>query len=201
MASSCRCSGPSQGSVWLFHVCTITLVFVGGLFSWLYNGSQLEVFSTQSGERVAAWCFGLLLKDPTTTICCCVECEHQGNRSLILATDSVMGNTLIMFDVVRSRVAKVIQMPYKVRIFAKVILMPYKVSVYAKVIQMPYKVRILPKVIQMPYKVSILSTVIPIPYKVRILVKVIQMPYTVRILVKTIQMPCKVSFQDHSDAI
>lgn len=75
----------------------------------------------KSGHRIAAWCFGALIKDPETLIT--AVCEYENDRcptsQLVVASTTlnvhVLGGVICLFDVHRSAVVKAIQFPNEVR--------------------------------------------------------------------------------------
>lgn len=92
-----------------------------GSFGWLAKGSALEVFNLKSGHRIAAWCFGALIKDPETLIT--AVCEYENDRcatsQLVVASTTlnvrIPGGVICVFDVHRSAVVRAIQFPHEVR--------------------------------------------------------------------------------------
>lgn len=75
----------------------------------------------KSGHRIAAWCFGALIKDPETLIT--AVCEYETDRcrtsQLVVASTTlnvhVLGGVICLFDVHRSAVVRAIQFPNEVR--------------------------------------------------------------------------------------
>ena len=76
----------------------------------------MEVFSSSDGQRLAAWCFGVALKDQQTVITAVTEFTHDNGIKLLVATitPNTEGALLSVFDVKTSRVLKTIEVPYQV---------------------------------------------------------------------------------------
>ena len=89
--------------------------YVDGRYGWLVRGSSLEVVNLSSANRVAAWCFGAVLKDHRMTVTCVAEYFYSNSLKLLvgLKTPAEKG-MLCVFDVKRSKVIKAIDVPYKV---------------------------------------------------------------------------------------
>ena len=90
-------------------------LFSDGTFAWLFTGRYLEAFSTQNGQRIAAWSFGTALKDPHTLITCCCELSNVKCNKFLVGTECTASFLLTVFDVKTSRVSKAIRIPEKVR--------------------------------------------------------------------------------------
>ena len=90
-----------------------------GTIGWLVRGAALEVFSNSDGQRLAAWCYGVALKDQQTVITAVTEYTYDNGIKLLGAT--ITPNTesalLSVFDVKTSRVLKSVEIPYQVRYF------------------------------------------------------------------------------------
>ncbi|XP_041377682.1 protein ELYS-like [Gigantopelta aegis] len=88
---------------------------IDGYFSWLYHGPHLEVITTKSRTRVAAWKFGAALHDSNTTITCVQEYSVNGSTKLLVGlTNSVNQGMVCLFDIFKSCVLKAIEFPQKV---------------------------------------------------------------------------------------
>lgn len=88
-----------------------------GLWAWVARDSMLEVFSTRTQERCSSWCFGAVLKNAAFTISAITElCSPLiSYPCLLIGVDTKAdGGLLCMFNVKTSKVAKVIQLPYKI---------------------------------------------------------------------------------------
>ena len=94
-----------------------------GTIGWLVRGAALEVFSNSDGQRLAAWCYGVALKDQQTVITTVTEYTYDNGIKLLVAT--ITPNTesalLSVFDVKTSRVLKSVEIPYQVRYFYHII--------------------------------------------------------------------------------
>jgi len=54
-----------------------------GSYGWVVQGSALEVFDLPTGQRLAAWNFGAVLKDAKTIVTAvCEYVEHRGTSAL-----------------------------------------------------------------------------------------------------------------------
>lgn len=80
-------------------------------YTWLCNGPRLEVLSTKSGAKVAAWTFGEVIKDYHTRITCVAEVPVGAPRSAMLAVGLQSAGTrgmLCVFDVRTSKVLRAV---------------------------------------------------------------------------------------------
>lgn len=100
----------------LFHKPAYSFVSDGSI-GWQAFGSAIEVFSLTSGHRLAAWCFGALLKEPNTTITCVTEYHYDKTTKLVVATatPSTQSSMLCLLDIKTSRIIKAVELSYKVR--------------------------------------------------------------------------------------
>ncbi|KAI0214217.1 Protein ELYS [Lamellibrachia satsuma] len=87
-----------------------------GNIGWLARGNALEVFSGTSGERLAAWCFGNILREPSTCITCVCTYDCDGGCKMIIATSSETSRAgmLCLFCIKTSKVIRAIEVPCKV---------------------------------------------------------------------------------------
>ena len=88
-----------------------------GNIGWLARGNALEVFSGTSGERLAAWCFGNILREPSTCITCVCTYDCDSGCKMIIATSSETSRAgmLCLFCIKTSKVIRAIEVPCKVR--------------------------------------------------------------------------------------
>ena len=91
-------------------------VFSDGRYIWLAKGNLLEVIGTKTGQRSAAWCFGVSIGEHETLITSVCEYEFENSLKLIVATNTSESNAslLSLFDISTSTIIKVIETPYKV---------------------------------------------------------------------------------------
>ena len=89
-------------------------VIADGTFGWLVRGAALEVFSNIDGQRLAAWCYGVALKDQQTVITAVTEYTYDSGIKLLVATTTPNSESALLsvFDVKTSKIVKCIEIPY-----------------------------------------------------------------------------------------
>ena len=96
--------------------------FTDGTFGWLAKGRVLEVFSMQTSDRWAAWCFGSAAPDLKTVITTVCQFGSDSRAAcLAVATAQTTQNDfnifkIYLFDICKSSIVKVIQLPFQVRV-------------------------------------------------------------------------------------
>ena len=88
-----------------------------GNIGWLARGSALEVFSNKDGQRLAAWCFGVVLRDERTVITAVADYTYDNGTKLLVATSTPSSKTALLsvFDVKTSKILKAIEIPCQVK--------------------------------------------------------------------------------------
>ena len=85
---------------------------------WIARGSALEVVRVTTGTRIAAWCFGAILRDASTRVTAICEFHYDGEIKLLVATTTPHTNAglVCVFDVKTSKVIRAVEISYRVRI-------------------------------------------------------------------------------------
>ena len=83
-----------------------------GSYGWVAKGAALEVFNINTGERLAAWHFGVSTHEGSCTIHGVSEFgKDRSARQLVVGTSSGL---VCLFDVNMSTVIKVIRLSFNV---------------------------------------------------------------------------------------
>jgi len=83
----------------------------------LAKGGVLEVFGIHTGERWAAWCFGLAaadMKTAITAVCQFGSDCHTTRLAVATAQEDFSSFRIYLFDVCQSSIIKAVQMPFMV---------------------------------------------------------------------------------------
>lgn len=95
-------------------------VFYGGKLSWLARGSSLEVVSTDTGFRRAAWRFGWNMNTNSSRPVCITSVTEflmENEVKLVVGLKDSSGSLpgmICLFDPFVSRVIKAVEIPYPV---------------------------------------------------------------------------------------
>ncbi len=78
------------------------------------------MFSTADGQRLAAFCFGVALKDLNTSITAITEYTYDFGIKLLVGTATTTAETglLTLFDIKTSKILKSIELPYQVQCYS-----------------------------------------------------------------------------------
>ncbi|XP_052102837.1 protein ELYS-like isoform X2 [Mytilus californianus] len=86
-----------------------------GKFLWLVRGPVIEVLDSTSRRRLAAWAFGVTIKDTHSYITCVKEyCYGNSPKLLVGVCNAQQTSMLCVLDLQSSRLSKVIEIPHKI---------------------------------------------------------------------------------------
>ncbi|XP_071147698.1 protein ELYS-like isoform X2 [Mytilus edulis] len=86
-----------------------------GKFLWLVRGPVIEVLDSTSRRRLAAWAFGVTIKDTHSYITCVKEyCYGNSPKLLVGVCNAQQTSMLGVLDLQSSRLSKVIEIPHKI---------------------------------------------------------------------------------------
>ena len=88
--------------------------FEDGRHAWVARGGALEVVSTATGQRIAAWCFGAITRDTHTVITCITETRNHVDKTPCLLVGLQTGahsGMLCLFELKGSKLLKAIDIP------------------------------------------------------------------------------------------
>lgn len=97
------------------------LSVTGGVLStsdyiWFASGPHIEIIHTRTGNLVSSWTFGSIFKDTSTKIVCVEEIKCVGYKLPLLAIglECTIKGMVCIFDIIRSKVLRVIELENKV---------------------------------------------------------------------------------------